>query len=245
MRGMARLISRSKNSHIRSPRNVTLAPMALPSRSLKPAIDFLARVTNGFWPVMTVRSDTACSSSDDWATAPPTPMLTTIFSTLGTSMTLPSPSCCCSAARISSLYRRLRRGTSGAVELWVVVSVIVTPSCDLGSGASAHPDLGAVGLNAVAHTGGPAVARAHHGDVAHRDRHVLVDDAARLGGRPGLAVAASGVHSFDDDLALARHRPQHHAFLAAVLAGEHDHPVAFLDLETAHWCTLLARSGTE
>ncbi len=50
MRGMARLISRSKNSHIRSPRKVTLAPMALPSRSLKPAMDFLARVTSGFWP---------------------------------------------------------------------------------------------------------------------------------------------------------------------------------------------------
>ena len=50
---MARLISRSKNSHMRSPRSVTLAPMALPSRSLKPAIDFLALVTSGFWPVIT------------------------------------------------------------------------------------------------------------------------------------------------------------------------------------------------
>ena len=56
MRGMARLMSRSKNSHMRSPRRVTLAPMALPSRSLKPAIDFLALVTSGFWPVMIVRS---------------------------------------------------------------------------------------------------------------------------------------------------------------------------------------------
>ena len=52
MRGMARLISRSRNSHMRSPRRVTLAPMALPSRSLKPAIDFLALVTSGFWPVI-------------------------------------------------------------------------------------------------------------------------------------------------------------------------------------------------
>ena len=39
---------------MRSPRRVTLTPMALPSRSLKPAIDFLARVTSGFWPVMIV-----------------------------------------------------------------------------------------------------------------------------------------------------------------------------------------------
>src|SRR6476659_1859408 len=36
------------------PRMVTLAPIALPSRSLKPAIDFLARVTRGFCPVFTV-----------------------------------------------------------------------------------------------------------------------------------------------------------------------------------------------
>ena len=53
---MARLMSRSKNSHLRSPRRVTLAPMALPSRSLKPAIDFLALVTTAFWPVMISRS---------------------------------------------------------------------------------------------------------------------------------------------------------------------------------------------
>jgi hypothetical protein len=33
---------------MRSPRKVTLAPMALPSRSLNPAIDFFARVTTGF-----------------------------------------------------------------------------------------------------------------------------------------------------------------------------------------------------
>jgi hypothetical protein len=38
--------------------------MALPSRSLKPAIDFLALVTMGFWPVIRVRSRTAPSSRD-------------------------------------------------------------------------------------------------------------------------------------------------------------------------------------
>ena len=90
---MARLISRSKNSHMRSPRRVTLAPMALPSRSLKPAIDFLARVTIGFWPVMIVEvGDGALEQRLAWPTAAPTPMLMTIFSSRGTSMTLPSPS---------------------------------------------------------------------------------------------------------------------------------------------------------
>ena len=39
---------------MRSPRSVTFAPIALPSRSLKPAIDFLARVISGFCPVMIV-----------------------------------------------------------------------------------------------------------------------------------------------------------------------------------------------
>ena len=76
---MAIEISRSMNSHMRSPRSVTLAPMALPSRSLKPAMDLLARVTIGFWPVMVARSRTAPSSSEAWAAAP-TPMLTTTLS---------------------------------------------------------------------------------------------------------------------------------------------------------------------
>ena len=49
---------------MRSPRRVTLAPMALPSRSLKPAIDFLALVTIGFWPVIDREVATAPSSSD-------------------------------------------------------------------------------------------------------------------------------------------------------------------------------------
>ena len=43
---------------------MTLAPIALPSRSLKLAIDFFALVTSGFCPVMIVRSVTAPSSSD-------------------------------------------------------------------------------------------------------------------------------------------------------------------------------------
>ena len=37
---------------MRSRRSVTIAPIAWPSRSLKFAIAFLARVTTGFWPVI-------------------------------------------------------------------------------------------------------------------------------------------------------------------------------------------------
>ena len=87
---------------MRAPRRVTLVPMALPSRSLKLAIDWRALVITGFWPAIVVRSFTAPSSSDGCPTAAPTPMLITIFSSRGTCMTLARPSCSLRAARISS-----------------------------------------------------------------------------------------------------------------------------------------------
>ena len=48
---------------MRSFLSVTFTPMALPSRSLKPAIDFFALVTTGFWPAMIVMSSTTLSIS--------------------------------------------------------------------------------------------------------------------------------------------------------------------------------------
>ena len=71
---------------MRSPRSVTLAPIDMPSRSLKPAIDLRALVTRTFWPVMVWRSSTAASSTPASRTASPTPMFTTIFSRRGTCM---------------------------------------------------------------------------------------------------------------------------------------------------------------
>jgi hypothetical protein len=47
-RGRVMLNRRSRNSYIRAPRNVTFAPTRAPSRSLKFATLFLARVTAGF-----------------------------------------------------------------------------------------------------------------------------------------------------------------------------------------------------
>src|SRR3989454_907309 len=52
MRGTAMLMKRSRNSYIRAPRSVTAQPIACPSRRLKFAIAFLARVTTGRWPVI-------------------------------------------------------------------------------------------------------------------------------------------------------------------------------------------------
>ena len=48
IRGSAKVSSRSANSHIRSPRSVTWAPIGIPSRSLNWAMDFRARVSTGF-----------------------------------------------------------------------------------------------------------------------------------------------------------------------------------------------------
>src|SRR5216110_1620079 len=62
MRGTAIEMNRSRNSYIRAPRSVTLQPTAIPSRRLKFAIAFLARVTTGCWPVMAASSATAASS---------------------------------------------------------------------------------------------------------------------------------------------------------------------------------------
>ena len=50
MRGSAIETSRSRNSYIRSPRSVTRAPIGIPSRILKPAIDLRARRTCARWP---------------------------------------------------------------------------------------------------------------------------------------------------------------------------------------------------
>ena len=68
---------------------MTFAPIGIPVRSLNCAIDFFARRTVGFCPVIWVRSRTAPSISFASRAASPTPMFTTTFVTRGTCMTLP------------------------------------------------------------------------------------------------------------------------------------------------------------
>ena len=86
MRGRASVVRRSRKSHIRSPRRVTLAPIELPVRTRNWAIERLALVTIGFWPVMSARSPRAASSAFALVRASPRPMLTTIFESRGTCM---------------------------------------------------------------------------------------------------------------------------------------------------------------
>ena len=64
-------------------RSVTLAPIVMPSRSLKLASDRVARVTSGFWPEIRVMSSTAPSIFFRSWVASPTPMFRTIFSRRG------------------------------------------------------------------------------------------------------------------------------------------------------------------
>ena len=84
MRGIAMLISRSRNSYMRAPRSVTLQPMGRPARILNAAIALRDLVMSGFCPVILVRSATAASITFFSATASPTPMFTVILVIRGT-----------------------------------------------------------------------------------------------------------------------------------------------------------------
>ena len=93
--------SRSRNSYIRSPRSVTIVPMGMPWRSLNAAMDFLARVVTGFWPVTARSSSAAVSTILALAMASPSPMLMTIFSSRGIAIGFVMPNSLAIAGAIS------------------------------------------------------------------------------------------------------------------------------------------------
>ena len=95
---------------MRAPRSVTLAPIGIPSRILKPAIDLRARRTWARCPAIVVSSSMALSSAFDSVFASPTPMFSVIFETRGTCMTEDRPSSSLSRARSSCSYRSFSRG---------------------------------------------------------------------------------------------------------------------------------------
>ena len=86
---------------MRAPRSVTFAPTAIPSRSLKLAIDFRALRTCARWPAIVVSSSIAASSAFASVFASPTPMFRVIFSMRGTCMIDFSSSSSCSCGRSS------------------------------------------------------------------------------------------------------------------------------------------------
>ena len=77
----------SRNSHFLIPLRVTEQATGIPSRSLKPATDFLARLSTGRWPVIWVSSLIDASMNLMSTFASPTPMLTTTFSIRGACIT--------------------------------------------------------------------------------------------------------------------------------------------------------------
>ena len=87
---------------MRAPRSVTFAPTAIPSRSLKLAIDLRALRTCARWAAMIVSSSIAESSAFASVFASPTPMLSVIFSISGTSMIESRPSSSWSCGRSSA-----------------------------------------------------------------------------------------------------------------------------------------------
>jgi hypothetical protein len=66
-----------------SPRSVTLQPIGMPSRSLKPAIDLRASVVTGFWPLICVICSIAWSSAFESVFASETPMFSVILTSFG------------------------------------------------------------------------------------------------------------------------------------------------------------------
>src|SRR5271154_7246306 len=100
---------RSRNSYIVSPRRVTIAPIGIPSRTLKAAMDFLALVVTGFWPAIAARSATRGSMILTFWVASPRPMLITIFSSFGITIAFVMPSSFAIADLISVLYLSLKR----------------------------------------------------------------------------------------------------------------------------------------
>src|ERR1022692_516970 len=216
MRGSTMLTSLSKNAYIRSPRSVTFAPICMPSRSLYTAIDLVARVTSGFCPVMAVKSATAPSMAFGLATASPTPMFTTIFSSFGMRMGFSTPN-------------RLRRlGTTDlryrSRSLFIFSNLRLHRTVGGFAAAPAEP-LARLAFDRERDLRRFVALRAHVHDLADRHRELFLQDAAFLVLRRRLRMAFHHIHAFDFDLADARLDKFDLAALAFVFAGEHDHRV--------------------
>ena len=78
--------------------------MSLPSRSRNPETEILALVITGFWPLILPRLSTAASSRALSWVARPTPMLMTIFSSLGIAIGFVTLNFAAIAVAMSFLY---------------------------------------------------------------------------------------------------------------------------------------------
>src|SRR5450830_730399 len=108
--GSAMLKTLSRNSCIMSPRRVTLHPTVIPARSLKAATERFAFMICGRCPVINERSLAADSTDFGLVIPLPTPMFTTIFSSLGTWNRFLYPNLSIRRGTSSSSYSCFRRG---------------------------------------------------------------------------------------------------------------------------------------
>src|SRR4029077_5047801 len=210
-------VSRSRNSYIRSPRSVTQQPMGMPLRSLKLAIDFLARVIMGRWPEICPSSTAATSSSLIFWLPSPRPMLTTTLATFGTAMGFLYPKRFISAGITSLRYRSRNRLMAGLLL-----------QCRAAAAADAH--FGAVGQQFMAHPGVLIARGADQQHIGNLNRSFLFHDAAlHVLRRIGAGVPLDDVGVLDGDGALSRVNAQHTPALALVAPAQHAHLVALTD----------------
>src|SRR5215210_5010682 len=214
-RGSAMVMSLSRNSHIRSPRSVTLAPTGMPSRILNPAMLFLARRSCGFWPVIRAKSSVAPSSLRLSCAASPTPMFTTILFSFGMRIGFCISNLSLRAGAISSRYL--------SFNLAIYVLSAALGNANLLSGVrDPVPYLGRLP--------GVWVYEHHVGNVYRGFERV---QALRiLLARSG--VAGPDTHASNDDPLFRRDDPLDLAALALLLARDHLHRIPTLYHETHH-----------
>src|SRR3972149_4119955 len=225
IRGRATLNSLSRKSYIRSPRRVTLAPMATPARSLKLAIDFFARVTSGRCPVIRVSSSTALSICRGSATASPPRHLHHV--PVGEPGAQPGDDL------LLIPFLQPRGHDDGSFD-----PDLTLPHCAARPGphllstllaaVAADSHLGPVGQVVVpeAHRLPALGADQHH--LARRDLGLFLHDPTLRQLRRRLGGPLHHVYALDDDAAVLGEDLQHLAALAAVLPGDHLHGVALL-----------------
>src|SRR5258705_428698 len=204
---------------MRAPRSVTFAPIGTPSRSLKLAIDFLARVTTVLW-----------KSSFSRGLVSPVP--------LGR----PLATAAAGAAAAAPFFGCWALGAGRAAGVFCVVGsadsfAMVSAPVDRFAAALADADLAPVAEHLDPAARGLVATAAHHQHVGEGQRALALDDAAlpQLLRRP--LVLLHHVELLDQHPPGGRQHPQHLPALAALPTGNDRHRVAASHVHLKHQMT--------